>query len=68
VFFEFRPKGGRGQQRVGNAAALDALSEALGGSALKEGVLAGPFRVPGGHDIPASVPLFLGKALRLLPG
>ena len=68
VFYEFRAKGGRGQQRGGNLADLDALSGALGGGALKEGVLAGPFRVPGGHDIPASVPLFLGKALRLLPG
>ena len=68
IFCEFRPKDGRGQQRKRNLADLDALVAALGGTALKEGVLAGPFRVPGGHEVPASVPLFVGRTVRLLPG
>ena len=67
VFYEFRPRDGRGQQRHGNLSALDALSAALGGQPLKEGVLSGPFRVPGGSDIPASVPLFLGRLVSFLP-
>jgi hypothetical protein len=67
VFYEFRRKDGRGQQRKGNLAAIDALVTALGGEPLKDGVLSGPFRVPGGGEIPASVPLFIGRAVRLLP-
>ena len=67
VFYEFRRKDGRGQQRKGNLAAIDALVTALGGGPLKDGVLSGPFRVPGGGEIPASVPLFIGRAVRLLP-
>lgn len=67
VFCEFRRKDGRGQQRQGNLTAIDDLAVSLGGKPLREGILAGPFRVPGGHDIPASVPLFLGRTVRLLP-
>ncbi len=66
IFIEFRPKDSRGQQRKGNLGDIDALATALGGGPLKNGVLTGPFRVPGGHEIPASVPLFLGKTVRLL--
>lgn len=67
IFCEFRPKDGRGQQRKRNLNDLDALVAALGGTALKDGILAGPFRVPGGHEVPASVPLFIGRTVRLLP-
>lgn len=66
VFYEFRRRDGRGQQRKGNLTSMDALVGALGGSSLKDGVLSGPFRVPGGGDIPASVPLFIGRTVRLL--
>jgi hypothetical protein len=67
IFHEFRRKDSRGQQRKGNITDIDALVAAVGGQPLKDGVLAGPFRIPGGNEIPASVPLFIGKTVRLLP-
>lgn len=67
VFYEFRRKDGRGQQRKGNLDSMDALATALGSAPLKDGHLSGPHRVPGGGDIPASVPLFIGRTVRLLP-
>ncbi len=67
VFYEFRRRDGRGQQRKGNLTSMNALVAALGGDPLKDGILSGPFRVPGGGEIPASVPLFIGRIVRLLP-
>jgi len=63
VFQEFRPKETRPLQLQQNSADLDAFARALGGKALKPGFLTGPFRVPGGHEVPASVPLYLGKTV-----
>ena len=66
LFHEFRPKAARAAQVKRNADDLDSFSKALGGKPLKDSILTGPFRVPGGHDIPASVPLYLGKITTLL--
>lgn len=66
VFHEFRPKAARASQLQGNAADLDAFVKYLGGKPLRECFLTGPFRVPGGNEVPASVPLYLGKITTLL--
>lgn len=66
IFHEFRPKTARAPQVKRNAGDLDAFAQALGGKPLKDGFLAGPFRVPGGYEVPASVPLYLGKLTTLL--
>ncbi len=66
VLHEFLPKTARAAQVKCNADDLDAFAQALGGKSLKDGFLTGPFRVPGGHEIPASVPLFLAKIRTLL--
>jgi hypothetical protein len=65
-FHEFRPKAARAPQVKRNADDLDAFVKALGGKPLKDGFLMGPFRVPGGHEVPASVPLYVGKMVTLL--
>ena len=66
VFLEFRSKLARPAQVKRDRDDLDAFAKGLGGKPLKAGVLAGPFRVPGGHEVPASVPLYLGKIEILL--
>lgn len=66
LFHEFRPKAARPLQVKRNADDLDAFAKALGGLPLKDGFLTGPFRVPGGDGVPASVPLYLGKLTVLL--
>ena len=66
LFHEFRPKSSRALQVKRNATDLDSFARALGGKPLKDGFLAGPFRVPGGYEVPASVPLYLGKLTTLL--
>ena len=66
IFHEFRPKAARASQMKGNAADLDAFVKCLGGKQLRDGFLTGPFRVPGGNEVPASVPLYLGKITTLL--
>lgn len=66
LFHEFRPKAARPLQVKRNMEDLDSFAKALGGKPLKDGFLTGPFRVPGGHEIPASVPLYLGKLTTLL--
>ena len=66
VFHGFRPKNTRTPQVKRDADDLDAFAKVLGGKPLREGFLTGPFRVPGGHEVPASVPLYLGKIVTLL--
>ena len=66
LFHEFRPKLSRPHQLQQNSTGLDAFAAALGGKPLKPGVLSGAFRVPGGNEVPASVPLYLGKTITLL--
>lgn len=66
VFQEFRPHPSRPLQVKQQAADLDAFSASFGGPPLRNLMLAGPFRVPGGPEVPASVPLFLGKTTTLL--
>ena len=66
LLHEFRAKTARPPQVKRDATDLDAFASALGDKPLKDGFLTGPFRVPGGHEIPASVPLYLGKITTLL--
>ncbi len=66
VWCEFRPKRSRAQQLKQQSDDLDAFVRMAGGGALKPGALAGPFRVPGGEELPATIPLYVGKVVTLL--
>jgi hypothetical protein len=66
IVHEFRSSACSASKLDRNKADLDHFVMLLGGSEIRPGALQGPFVVPGGGRVQAGVPLFIGKAVRIL--
>lgn len=68
IVYEFDGSSCSEQNLTRNAADLDAFVKALSPAAthIEPGQIAGPFRVPGGGRVPSDIPLFIGKAVRII--
>jgi hypothetical protein len=66
VIHEFRTARTRPELLAANAAELDAFVAAVSGGSgsSHDGLLAGPYTVPGSDSVPSDLPFLIGKAVR----